>query len=183
MKGKIMNCTTVEQAILESGGDLPEAGREHAANCPSCQEFARLQQALLDQEAGPEPSPALDRAVLAAAHRRLGRGWRGLPRLRPLYRAAAAALVLVGAVTLLRRCLEAPQRETLVAAARHWAGAQADLEVIEGGLDAALAELGSLDMPARGQDAGFDSRESWDALMELEFDLYFESESLRQAGG
>jgi hypothetical protein len=38
-------------------------------------------------------------------------------------------------------------------------------------------------MPARGQDAGFDSRESWDALMELEFDLYFESESLRQAGG
>jgi len=186
-----MHCNTVERAILEHGGDLPDAMREHVAGCSSCQEFARLQQAMLDQDAGPEPSPALDRAVLKAAHRRLRHGWRLLPHLQPVYRvAAAAALVLVGAVCMLLRRDPAPVQPGTVVTnvpqaveAHRWAGAQVDLEVIEGGLDAALAELGDTGTAVSGRNAALDSGESWDALMELEFDAYFESENLRQAGG
>jgi hypothetical protein len=185
-----MDCNTVERAILEHGTDLHDAAREHVSGCPSCQEFARLHRALLEQGAGAGPSPALDRAVLEAAHRRLRRGWRWLPPLRNVYRAAAAALVLAVALGILGRRWAATRPQESVAgatpqsaAAHHWAGAQVDLEVIEGGLDAALAELDTMGASAPGEDASFDSRESWDALMELEFDAYFESECLRQAGG
>lgn len=185
-----MNCDASERAILEHGEDVPATVREHLVRCPACQDFARLQQALLGHAPGAGPSAALDRAVLTAAHRRLRRGGWRLPPLRFAYRAAAAALVLVAAVGLLSRRRPAASPPEAVApvrppvvATRHWAGAEVDLEVIEGGLDAALAELGSVGAPVRGADADAGSTELWDALMELEFDVYFESENLRQAGG
>ncbi len=185
-----MDCDASERAILEHGADLPDAVREHVARCPACQEFGRLQQALLGQTLSSGPSAALDRAVRRAAHRRLRRGGWRLPPLRWVYRAAAAALVLVAAVGLLSRLRPAVSPQEAVAALRppvvaprHWAGAEVDLEVIEGGLDAALAELGSVGAPVRGAAADAGSSELWDALMELEFDVYFESENLRQAGG
>jgi anti-sigma-K factor RskA len=185
-----MDCNTAERALVEHGGDLPDAVREHVAGYPSCRDFARLQQALLEQDAGAAPSAALDRAVVEAAHRRLRRSWRHLPRLRLVLRAAAAVLVLAATLSLLlRRRADRPPTVPLATAAsptveaRHWAGAEVDLEVIEGGLDADIAELGTVDAPGHGSGAALDSKEPWDALMELEFDVYFESESLRQAGG
>jgi hypothetical protein len=182
-----MDCNTAQASILEQGADLSEAVREHLAGCHSCREFARLQQLLLDQEPGAGPAPALDRAVLDTAHRRLRRGWQFLASWRPAYRAAAAAVLAAGALYVLQQPRpQAPlSSDPLAAAVRHWAGAQVDLEVIEGGLDAAVAELGSMDPPAAGQEPALDAdrAESWDGLMELEFDLYFASEYLQQAGG
>jgi hypothetical protein len=185
-----MNCDAVERALLEEGADLSAAVREHLQTCRACQHFAHLQQALLDHAASVVPAPALEQAVLAAAHRRLRRGWRRVPPLRSVLRAAAAALVLLGAIGLWSRQRQTPPaaataapQVTSAAAGQHWAGAQEDLQVIEDGLEAALAELGTAGTPARGTDADVGSKELWDALMELEFDVYFESESLRQAGG
>ena len=185
-----MDCNAVERAIVEHGVAVPEAVHEHLRSCPSCQEFARVQQVALSHVPDAAPSPTLDQAVLAAGHRRLRRGWRRLPAARAWYRAAAAALLLAGGLGLWLRqrpptapSLGGAPGADLVVQPRHWAGAQVDLEAIEGGLEAALAEMGTLGTPARGADAEVDSQERWDALTELEFDVYFESEALRQGGG
>jgi hypothetical protein len=61
--------------------------------------------------------------------------------------------------------------------------AQADLAYIEDELEAAVAELGGLGAQRPASDGSGAGADPWDALMELEFDVYFESQNLRQAGG
>jgi hypothetical protein len=71
----------------------------------------------------------------------------------------------------------------LAAPLHSWAVAQVDLAVIEDGLDAALAELGGVGMQGQASGNSAEAPDRWDALMELEFDVYFESQNLRQTGG
>lgn len=188
-----MNCIDVERAIVELGDEVPDAIRGHVSGCPACRQFAVLHQVLLVEVAGPVPAAALDARIRAAAHRRLGRGWRVLRRGRPAWLAAAAAAVVVCAgVTWI---LGGPRPAGPLAAGRgpialrpaaglhSWAVAQADLSAIEDGLEAALAELGSLGVQGPAASGSVDSDEPWDPLMELELDVYFESQNLRPAGG
>ena len=64
-----------------------------------------------------------------------------------------------------------------------WAAAQEELAAIEGGLDAMVAELDlaspALDVEGTATAGG----EWWDSLMELEFDVYFESQDLPETDG
>ncbi len=182
-----MHCRDVEKAILQQGAAGDAAMRGHLAGCPSCRQFARLHQALLEGDLGPEPVPALDERVREAARQRLQRGWRLLSGRQAAALAACAALILGGVLWLAaagrRPSQGAVETAEAAPAPRMWAHAQADLASIEEGLDAAVAELGGLGAPSASPGGAADAGDVWDALMELEFDVYFETQNLWQTGG
>jgi|GEM_PF-2917354 len=185
-----MNCMDVERAIVELGAEVPGAIHEHVAGCAACRQFAALHQVLLADVTEPAPAAALDARVRTAARRRLRRGWRRVPGGWGVWLAAAAAVVLVGVPWVLNGPRQAGTAPGARAAApppasgfHSWAVAQVDLTAIEDGLEAALAELGSLGAQGQTPNGSLEADEPWDPLMELEFDVYFESQDLRPAGG
>jgi len=186
-----MNCKDAQQAMMEGEGEPAAAVRAHVEACADCREFAQLWAALLAADLTPTPAPALDRLVLTAAHRRLRPPrWRLFRSPRLLALAAAAAIVVaavIAGLALLASPPAAPPVARLNGAphenAPTWAAAQEELAAIEGGLDAMVAELDlaspALDIEGSAAPGG----EWWDSLMELEFDVYFESQNLPQTDG
>ena len=188
-----MKCHEVEQAIIEQD-TLGAEARRHLETCASCRRFQELHTLVLHQEPRQTPPRTLDHAILAAA-RRHGRR-RITPRrfLRLMIPAAAAALLLAGvlSVTLFNRPdsktvavrvdapdVDADATDTL----SPWTTAVMELDIMDDELDGMLEEF-SVESPIGSADGnhGTDSDENLDPLLELELDVYFESQRLRIDG-
>ena len=145
-----MNCDHYIQNWLQ--GERTAELAHHLTTCPACAGFVAAHDRLMAAPlaAQPGPSPAVDRAVLAAARQRLLAIQRSTPR-RPAWRlvtwprlaaAAGFALLLAGAWWLTPAT--APQRiATTHTATPSWADSQLDLE-----LDLVAEQLAVTNRPA-----------------------------------
>lgn len=178
-----MNCNQAERAIIQHGGDLSPDVAGHLRGCRACRDLAVFHGVLLDLGVGKAPPAALDRAILdlAAAGTSRRRASRRLVFPRVFWSAAAAAVLVFGVVAalVLRGPAGGPAPEF-----SEWTKAVVDLDLIDLEVAEALAELsGQGEQNGDGATEGSPSADDlWDGLLELEFDVYFESERLRVGG-
>ncbi|MCK5803572.1 MAG: hypothetical protein KAI66_12100 [Lentisphaeria bacterium] len=185
-----MDCTSIQHKWLEAGAASDAKIAEHLRVCPECRAFADVAQRVLEVEEGVDagPSPELDSRVLAMVLDRSAAGRRsraGIQRFSRRLVALAAALVVLAFLVLhsLRPSADgAGQLAQAGGTALDWEEAFAELDMLDGEIEQALAEVSEL-VAATSSDVraplplpsdGFEALE--EELFQIEIDLLLEDD-------
>ena len=95
-----MNCEQFMETALKAGGTLPDEALRHLATCPSCRQYC--QTLTLLETVQSTPSAELDEDCLQAGRRQMRLRARMVKWRRTLLGLAAALIVCVGVLTVLR---------------------------------------------------------------------------------